>query len=67
MYFHYDLNWVKQEPTYPFTYNRVQGENARNTEITNNLEIKKVTFDPIPAGVLENQDMLEGGQFDLPL
>ena len=23
-------------------------------------------FNPIPAGVLENQDMLEGGQFDPP-
>ena len=24
-------------------------------------------FNPIPAGVLENQDMLGGGQFDPPL
>jgi len=25
------------------------------------------TFNPIPAGVLENQDTLGGGQFDPPL
>ena len=27
---------------------------------------KTFSFNPIPAGVLENQDMLGGGQFDPP-
>ena len=29
-------------------------------------ESRVVQFNPIPAGVLENQDMLGGGQFDPP-
>ena len=31
------------------------------------LPCKATMFNPIPAGVLENQDTLGGGQFDPPL
>ena len=30
------------------------------------VEKKQLSVNPISAGVLENQDMLGGGQFDLP-
>ena len=30
------------------------------------LQFEKVSVNPIPAGVLENQDILGGGQFDPP-
>ena len=37
------------------------------TAFQKNLNEIEMTFNPIPAGVLENQDTLGGGQFDPPL
>jgi len=39
-----------------------------NRIINVNINLKSIStlINPIPAGVLENQDMLGGGQFDPP-
>ena len=35
--------------------------------MNDDINMKYDDINPIPAGVLENQDMLGGGQFDPPL
>ena len=45
----------------------VRGVFGENLQQIRKTKKPTIVFNPIPAGVLENQDTLRGGQFDPPL